>query len=344
MKGSMMWRLLYVLCALAGCLTGFGLVQMTGAEEGKRNTTTEDSTLVREFEDSVLFDEENNPVTDTEDWADTVLPAIPDSVPTPEEVVKQTPAAEVSEPKEVAAEGEVQLPNEDDFLPEPVAGQAAVPAVPDALPSLGSQWMEEMPEEIPVPLPGMIPTPLPIILPDRKDKEATVQIPQNSAEEVITYPVKIFGQVPVINRSDAYVSYFEFAYDLIEMLEPKVKEQGLNMNALLTKFVIRALLYGVDIEKLDINAPIPRRLAALCLWLAGQLLQEEGCDTSSKTAQKYVTDLGGCSSAEKKAVAFLYEQGVLPGYQVSGQKFYPDAGLKTETGTSWLSGIKRCWD
>jgi len=139
------------------------------------------------------------------------------------------------------------------------------------------------------------------------------------------------------------VSCFEFANDLIEMMEPEVEARGLNMNALLAKFVIKALFSGVDVEKLDINAPIPRRQAALCLWLAAQLLEESGSDTTAKSAQKYVTDISKCSSSERKAVAYLYELGFVTGYKVSGQKFYPDSALKTEDGDSWLSKANMIW-
>ena len=98
-----------------------------------------------------------------------------------------------------------------------------------------------------------------------------------------------------------------------------------------------------DIEQLDINAPIPRRLAALCLWLAAQVLNESGCATSSKGAGAYVTDISGCSASERKAIAYLYESGILNGYQVKGQMFYPEAGLKTEAGNSWLLAVKQRW-
>ena len=167
---------------------------------------------------------------------------------------------------------------------------------------------------------------------------------ETPTEEVITYPVQIFGQVPIINRSDVYVSYFEFAYDLVTVLEPIVEARGLNMNSLLTQFVIKALLSGVDIEKLDINAPMPRRLAALCLWLAAQILNESGYETSVKSAEGYVKDITGCSVSEKKAIAYLYESGILKGYKAAGQCFYPMEGLKTEDGTDWISAVKQQWN
>ena len=127
------------------------------------------------------------------------------------------------------------------------------------------------------------------------------------------------------------------------MLEPMVEERGVNMNSLLTQFAIKALFCGVDIEKLDINAPIPRRLAALCLWLTAQVLNQNGCETSAKSAEGYVKDIAGCTASEKKAIAYLYESGILTGYQVPGQCFYPQEGLKTEVGTDWLSAVKRQW-
>ena len=115
------------------------------------------------------------------------------------------------------------------------------------------------------------------------------------------------------------------------------------MNTLLTQFVVKAMFCGVDIEKLDINAPIPRRLAALCLWLAAQVLNENGSETSANSAEGYVIDLAGCSASEKKAVAYLYESGILSGYQVRGQRFYPQEGLTTEAGKKWLSAVGQCW-
>ncbi len=188
--------------------------------------------------------------------------------------------------------------------------------------SVGSQWVQK----------GMVAS-----IPSVADS------PEDFVTETITYPAEIFGQVPVINRTDTYVSYFEFSYDLVSTLEPVVKERGLNLNALLAKFVVKALFCGIDVKKLDINEPIPRRLAALCLWLAAQVLNEENCNTSAKSAQKYVTDIENCSRSEKKAVAYLYEQGILVGYQMSGQSFFPEQGLKTEAGNLWISNAAKIW-
>lgn len=326
MKGTMWYRLGYLGCALAGCLTGVGLFALVDTNEVKQNTTTKDNTLVREVEDSVFFVEERKeqeqvtllelpekpmvtPAIDTETEVKEPATTEVQENGLPEETEK-TEISQTSETESSSgefAEEEVQIPMEDTaFITE---GQVSVPTEPRVVSS----------------------------------PPTDVVTPEPRVTEVITYPAKIFGQTPVINRSDAYVSYFEFAYDLIATLEPEVTARGQNINVLLTKFAVKALLCGVDIEKLDINAPIPRRLAALCLWLAAQVLNENGCNTSSKSAGKYVTDISGCSSSEKKAIAYLYEQGIINGYQAPGQRFYPDAGVKTATGADWLHRTKQCW-
>ena len=328
MKRSLLWKLMYLFCALTGIMAGYGILVLTGADENNPNTNTKDNTLVRESGDSVFFDGGNRQeptVTKVPENVVTVpsgTPAV--KLPTPTPTFTPEPTS-VPEP-EVTIIPTVQPPEppafpEPSVIPEPEVGHADLTTEPDTKLSLSDQWIDAGRVVMPTP---MEPSPEPEV-------------------ETLTYPAEIFGQVPVLNRSDAYTSYFEFAYDLIAMLEPEVKERGLNMNALLTKFAIKALFCGVDIEKLDINAPIPRRLAALCLWLAAQVLNEAGGDTSAKSAQQYVTDIGGCSSAERKAVAYLYEQGVIKGYQIPGQEFYPEAGLTTEAGRNWLAAVKQCW-
>lgn len=319
MKGSLLWKLAYVFCALAGILAGYGVFSLADAGEYPSENITKDNTLLRESGDSVFFDEaQGQPAVTTVPAVTVTLTPIPTAVPTSVPIETPVPS---------------RVPEEVEILPE----LPAITEVPeeivsdgpeDALPSLGRQWagkgITAVPEQEPV---------------FRKPPEET----EKAVTEVITYPAKIFGQTPVVNRSDAYVSYFEFCYDLIAMMEPEVQARGLNMNALMTKFALKALFCGVDIEQLDINAPIPRRLAALCLWLAAQVLNEGGCDTSSQSAGRYVTDISSCSVSERRAIAYLYEQGVVKGYQTAGQEFYPDAGLKSETGESWLLGVKQCW-
>ena len=331
MKGSLFWRFAYLCCALTGILAGYGMFSLTGVKENREDIGTKDNTLVRETGDGVFFDEEG----------ETKLPIITIRVttaptptwtwaPVPSEIPELT-ASPTVQPEETPDDALEILPKLPDITMEPEqtvsAGQSAVTLPEDVLPSLGSQWAGK----------GMA------VVPEQEPVLQTTEEPENSATEVITYPAKIFGQTPVINRSDAYVSYFEFCYDLIAIVEPKVQARGLNINTLMTKFALKALFCGIDIEQLDINAPIPRRLAALCLWLAAQVLNESGWDTSAKSVENYVTDISGCTASEKKAIAYLYESGVLKGYQVSGQKFYPDAGLKTESGSKWLSEINRCW-
>lgn len=320
MRGSL-WKFMYLFCVMAGILAGYGVSALIGGKENKANIITKDNTLVREAGDSVFFDgEEVSPVPKQE-----FLPQEP--------VVAAVPS--ITQPTVSAIPSPI-IPTSTLIPPTQAPAVPTVTVVPpatvipnvseDKLPSLGLQWAfsgENVPE-LPVP-------------------SVTPPVQESPAAQAITYPAQIFGQVPVINRSDAYVSYFEFAYDLIAMMEPVVNAKGLNMNSLLTKFVIKALFCGVDIEQLDINAPIPRRLAALCLWLAAQVLNESGCDTSSKSAGAYVTDISGCSASEKRAIAYLYESGILKGYQVQGQSFYPEVGLKTETGNNWLDAVKRCW-
>lgn len=319
MKGSLLWKLMYLFCALAGCLAGYGVYTLTGAGDSKPNIITEDNTLVREDGNSVFFDEAAG---------EPKLPVITAS-PTVTQVPEVT-GVTASAPTVTSLPEPSATPTPEAVLPPLVTWEEPVTkepdkqqTVPDGMPSLADRWADTG-----VAVPDSFPS-------------ATEQ---EDAEETITYPTKIFGQVPVINRSDEYVSYFEFAYDLIEMLEPEVERRELSMNSLLTRFALKALFCGVEIEKLDINAPIPRRMAALCLWLAAQVLNEEGSNTLANSAGKYVTDISGCSSAEKKAVAYLYERGILKGYQIPGQKFYPDAGLKTESGTGWISGAKQCWE
>ena len=52
MKGSFLWKLAYVFCALAGILAGYGIVSLTSAGE---KDITKDNTLVREAGDSVFL-------------------------------------------------------------------------------------------------------------------------------------------------------------------------------------------------------------------------------------------------------------------------------------------------
>ena len=342
MKGSLFWKFMYVCCAFAGMLAGYGVFSLTGVQDNKENIHTKDNTLLRESEEGVFFsakpEGENNSPTPTVVAIVTSAPAAmaADVTAIPAEAtvtaeVTATPADEAVTAKVTAMPQEVPTPTK---MATTIAGE-------EELPSLGSRWIGMgtaiLPQqELQEVADGAKEAP-------EEKKEEDITQSQVNTREAVTYPVKIFGQTPVINRSDTYVSYFEFCYDLIAIVELEVAAKGLNLNSLLTKFALKALLCGVDIETLDINAPIPRRMAALCLWLAAQVLRENGWDTSSQSAEQYVTDISGCSSAEKKAVAYLYEQGIIKGYQISGQKFYPAKGLQTETGAAWILGVKKSW-
>ncbi|MBQ8634128.1 MAG: S-layer homology domain-containing protein [Lachnospiraceae bacterium] len=311
MKGSLLWKFMYLFCAMAGILAGYGVFTLAGAKENTE--PTKDNTLVREAGDGVFFDAEKEDMPETEISEPPIVTVAPTVTVAP---ATPAPTATISpKPTEIPA-----------VTVSPKVTNAPAEVSEDKLPSLGRQWAST----------GET-------VPKISETPAAEPVQESLTTQTLTYPAKIFGQVPVLNRSDAYVSYFEFAYDLIAMMEPVVSAKGLSMNSLLTKFAIKALFCGVDIEKLDINAPIPRRLAALCLWLAAQVLNESGCDTSSKSAGAYVTDISGCSASERKAIAYLYESGILKGYRMQGQMFYPEAGLKTEAGNNWLASVKQCW-
>jgi len=335
MKGSLLWKFMYLFCAMAGILAGYGVFTLTNSDGAKQNTNTKDNTLVRKAGDSVFFDADEEKTeqpeisessTQESITQEPVLAVIPSLAPNPDVPVPTKHPGNATVLPSATPSPKVSLPPVVSYNISELPGTEGMDASEDKLPSLGMFWnvaQEEIPE-LTVP--------------------SITQIPQeHQAAEAITYPVKIFGQTPVINRSDAYASYFEFCYDLVSMMESEVAARGLNMNALMTKFALKALFCGVDIEKLDINAPIPRRLAALCLWLAAQVLNESGCDTSAKSAGTYVTDISACTTSEKKAVAYLYESGILEGFQKPGQKFYPDAGLQTGSGSKWLTAVKKCW-
>ena len=339
MKGSILGKWMYVTCALAGCLIGCWLFTLAETEI-KSNTITEDNTLSGKSGDSVFFDEKKEvtiaPVPTGKAVNETAMDIVQQEEIQPTVTVVPTQPPAPVEAAELAESSVAMQTEEKETKKEAVTGQAVITVVPDSMPSLASQWALNRPETMPEP--EKIAEVRVAEREEIKEKDSMQEV-----AEVITYPVEIFGQVPVLNRSDAYVSYFEFTYDLVTMMESEVKQRGMNMTALMTKFAVKALFCGVDIEQLDINAPIPREQAALTLWLAAGLLGEKGSDTSAKTAQTYVTDLGGCSSSEKKAVAYLYEQGIVPGYNKAGQQFYPDAGLKTEAGNAWLYNVKQRW-
>ena len=322
MKGIILTGLFYVCCAVTGGLTGFGIYQVANIQETEPNIITEDNTPVPEQEDGVFFDGTEEKKTFTSKPTDvpgiTVTPK-PTALPEPTAVQEEEP-----EPTSLPVKEEKQERISPVTTTENESGK-------EILPSLGMLFAGKEPDAV--------------VLPEISTETVSENrnIPEEPVAQTLTIPAEICGQTPVINHSDSYVSYFEFCYDLIARIEPKVQAKGLNMNVLLTKFALKALICGVDVEKVDINAPIPRRQAALCLHLAAQVLNEGSAETSAKSAEKYVTDISACSFSEKKAIAYLYEQGIIKGYRVPGQKFYPSEGLKTETGEEWLAAVVRCW-
>lgn len=380
MKGSYLWKGMYLACALLGMLTGYGLFAVQNNKEAEINHLTEDNTLNRFAEDSVFFDEKekerDNSQTKSESVLDKTDAEKPDVMMENKKVGKREEEAvfqndnlepqivsNVSEPEaEQANQGTVSKmdSSQEANVNQGTERNASEPEIESV--SANHETVREIAEPELESVNTNQETVLEMAEPKIESASANQEtvremaepeigsasanqetVPEMVEQETLTYPAEIFGQVPVINRTDDYVSYFEFSYDLVSMIEPMVKERGWNLNTLLAKFVVKALFCGIDVEKLDINEPIPRRLAALCLWLAAQVLGEEGCNTTAKSAQKYVSDLENCSRAEKKAVAYLYEQGIVAGYQKKWQNFLPEQGLKTETGTMWLSNVKQIW-
>ena len=240
MKGSLLWKFMYLFCAMAGMLAGYGVFTLTSSDSVKQNTNTKDNTLVREAGDSVFFDEEEaqkqHSIAQTP--VDVVLPpvTVAPGAPVPTEKAKVTDLPQPTlVPVEISVTPMVTMSPTPTEIPSvtisPEVTEAPADVSEDKLPSLGQQWAytgEKVPK-----------------LPMAPVAEPAQEAP---ATQVITYPAKIFGQTPVINRSDTHVSYFEFCYDLVSMMESEVDARGLNMNALMTKFALKALFCGVDIE------------------------------------------------------------------------------------------------
>lgn len=392
MKGSFLWKLMWLLCILTGILAGYGIFRITDAQEIKPNTQTKDNTLLQNNEDSVFFDGitttpaetlERRPETEKEEKNEQKEESAEAEFPELEQEKAVSPVPTIAPPDHTTAEAEYGLETDYD-------GKESITAETDdignveivvtmengsglqgqkeglsgkKLPALSELLLEHEPygkdsvwqgSHIRMEAPMAVPeddktTKASQSMPDYQEQDETFmtisdqQEAETRASEVITYPVEIFGQVPVINRSDRYASYFEFCYDVVSLVEEQVEQRGMSMNVLMTRFAVKALFCGVDVKQLDINAPIARKDAALVLWLAAQLLEEKGNATSAKTAGQYVTDISGCSNSVKKAVAYLYEQGIIPGYQVAGQQFQPEAKLQTESSAGWLSKVKQCW-
>ncbi len=376
MKGSFLWKLMFLFCALAGCLAGYGFFHLVN-EGIVSEYLTKDNTLVRESENSVLFDAEkllSDMGKEIENQVDELmkkqedktkespegfgLDLLPYSAQTEENKIagekaedpekktgtenaetdgNRTNAAEIKDTAEVnssdaaisTAGNGIEASSEEEEkidagalseakLLDGLSGKVIVPETIPAEAFPGTDKVQEMDSQ-------------------------SFQEKQEEVELVFTYPAEIFGQVPVINRSDAYVTYFEFAHDLIELIEPEVKRRDMNETALFAQFALKAFFCGVKIQNLDINAPISRKEAALTLWLAADVMGEDGSNTSARSAENYATDVKNCSGSEKKAIAYLYEQGILSGYQIGNQTFEPEDYLTTEIGENWLIRAGQCW-
>ena len=344
MMGNFKWILVYIFCAFAGILTGCGISYLTRQQNMEFNKSTKDNTLVRESGDSVFFDEEKKEVTEGENSSEAeelerMFQIAATIYPEPTPII-------ILEPKKAPmekAETEIKETEQGQVLPTgtPVPTITSEPEVPLSL-SEALKGKKTLQEEISnAVLRETIEEPSGQLADSVVVSQEEVSV--EDAAQVITYPAEIFGQVPRVNQTDAYVTYFEFALNLVEAIQPLVKAKGLSEPALCAEFVVKALVYGVDVQKLDINDPISRAEAALVLWLAAGILDEPGSATSAKSAEGYVTDIGSCSGAEKRSVAYLCEQGFLSGYELNGQRFYPEENLETEDGNRWLRTVKQCW-
>lgn len=308
MRNDAWVRVMILFCAVAGCLTGFGIDGALKAQRQEKDA--KDNTLLREEYDGVFFDEENKPMPTIAQAAEpTVAPTVLLTVtPTIEPTIEPTvaPTAVLTVAPTI----------------EPTVAPTVVPTIAPAI------------------KPTIKPTAVPTMVPTIAPTEAV-----NTEQEtpVLTYPAQIFGQTPVVDRVDEYVTYFEFATDLISAVEGEIQEKKLNEASLISRFMLKALFCGIDIRSLRINDPIPRDQAALAIYLAAELLGKEGTGTTAKSAEKYVTDLDGCSSSERKAIAYLYEQGIETGYSVAGQCFLPSGSLREEDISEWLERVQERW-
>jgi hypothetical protein len=315
-----------MLCAVAGCFTGFGIDTFLQKED------TKDNTLVRTEYDGVFFSEE---ISEMPTPSETKRPTVSPTEQAMEAVVSEPINVPTVEPTAKPTEV-VTGATEERITPMPTVTPQAIltlPPVPTATPSVASTVT---PTATSTPLPTRTLTPTPTVMPEevRGEKEWDKQ-------EVITYPTEIFGQVPVINRTDETVTYFEFAMDLIRLLEREIRQKNLNEISLYTKFMMKALLCGIKIEELQINEPVSRRRAALAVHLAAEVMGKKGTVKNAKNITSYVTDAGGCSAAEKKAIIYLYERAVT---ESGNRAFRPDVPLTEGDCSVWMKYLKAEWE
>lgn len=308
-------RAMLLACAVAGCITGLGINEVI-----KRQQKTEhakDDTLLREEYDSVFFSDEITPAPIRP--TPTVVPTV-SPVPVLAPVATGTPAAvQPTEP------GKLTVTPSPTELPKPAATNTPMPTASVIAGITQAAELTGIPTQMLKPTATSSPVPTVTTAPP--------------AAYTITYPAQIFGQTPVENRTDGYVSYFEFALDLVTAMEGEIRERNLNETVLFSKFMLKALFCGIDIRGLKINDPIPRRQAALAIHLAAEILDRPGVGTTAAQADRFAKDVKGCTTSERKAIVYLYEQGFLENRTSMGQKFSPDLALTELDCAAW---IKKC--
>ena len=357
--GKIFWRLFLLLCAVTGCIAGYGVDNLIGEmrmgelaearlEELQAEKENPDTKLWQPEKEEMLQPEiipiaENRPVAETQEMSG--IPIVNAKDNTSDQKVDGVffnvhQEKEIAEGENLAAEAEKVI-GQDSFVasPEPMVPQEAAAkekedsgaSSPMKLSAVltGAQeeaYLPESTQEIP------------------EEKQIELELSKEEPKAVITYPAEIFGQTPIVNRNDEYMTYFEFVLDLMEMVQPKIKARGLNEAVLIAKFTAKALVYGVDVSRIKINAPIPRSQAALALWIAAQVMEEKGTDTTTAQGMAYASDLGRSSAAIKKAVAYLYRESIATDDAGERGRFSPEKHLSEIDGTQWIAQAKRCWN
>lgn len=153
----------------------------------------------------------------------------------------------------------------------------------------------------------------------------------------------LLGQTPIVNAEDDIYTYYEFAEGILTAAEPRMEREGKKLEEVLTKFIFQLVLSGVDINTIEINAPITREEAALVIYYAAQAIAYSSAGTAITEVTTYVTDVSECTVAEKKAIGYLYQEGYLAGYQIAGQQFLPEQSLSAAVGENWIALSKNRW-
>lgn len=153
----------------------------------------------------------------------------------------------------------------------------------------------------------------------------------------------LIGQTPVVDRDDDICTYYEFAEQLLAAAEPVMVKKGLATEEVLTRLAFQLILSGVDMNSLDINAPITRREAALLVYYAAQVVGYPPAGQTVADAVQYVEDIASLTLTERKAVGYLYQEGYLGGYLVPGQSFFPASPLQPQEAASWILTSRESW-